>query len=326
MTNAIFSFVAMSRTSTVASVRIARFISKELDIPVYDDETIAIHQWDILIIVNGAFAFCKCLPALANAIRRAKRVIWVQNDYSIIPPLPVTGAHSPFRRAVQQRIELGRAPMDYWTTVKPVDGKTLYRGRDSNIDLTADSAYINWNALTALKTPLECAPGHKDLYYYGAFRAGRLKAFDRYFLKPRTNVTISSTSKKFAARYADIFHDPGISDRGEFYTTLNAHGLGLYIEDVKSHTEFHSPANRFYEMLSAGLPMVFEPESQRMLRAAGFDVKEYIAKDERAVKRHMAWREDIAAAQRADWWMPFKQDLRKKLKSQYRTYLSSLQD
>jgi hypothetical protein len=44
---------------------------------------------------------------------------------------------------------------------------------------------------------------------------------------------------------------------------------GLYIEDERSHSEFHSPANRFYEMLSAHIPIFFDVTTLRMLGQAG---------------------------------------------------------
>jgi hypothetical protein len=92
---------------------------------------------------------------------------------------------------------------------------------------------------------------------------------------------------------------PAITE--DFFDVLGTHGLGLYIEDRKSSEEFHSPANRFYEMLSAGLPMVFMPESGSMMRKAGFNPEPYSVSNQRDVKRMMAQREDIGKKQREEW-------------------------
>jgi hypothetical protein len=155
------------------------------------------------------------------------------------------------------------------------------------------------------------APLGKDLFYYGAFRAQRVAAFDRYFTGPQVPVTISSTSKKFEAYVGENVTLMGGIDRGSFYYELGLHGLGLYIEDEKSHTEFHSPANRFYEMLSAGLPMVFQPECVEQLARACYMVERYVATPDK-LPAMLHKRRTIAAEQAAAWG---GQDLRKKLRA-----------
>ena len=51
-------------------------------------------------------------------------------------------------------------------------------------------------------------------------------------------------------------------------TEAGKYAAAIYIEDEKSHTNFHSPANRFYEMLSAGIPLFFDHLCTRMLSRA----------------------------------------------------------
>jgi hypothetical protein len=82
---------------------------------------------------------------------------------------------------------------------------------------------------------------------------------------------------------------------------IGYYGMGLYVEDRLSSREFHSPANKFYEMLSSGLPMIFAPECGTMLRKAGYDPTPYQAASPREVARLMRSREDIGVEQRKNW-------------------------
>ena len=324
MKGAIFSFVRVSDNSMVASVRIARYIMNMIGLPIIADDSIRDEKLDLLIIVNGAYGFCRHLPALADAVRTARRIVWVQNDYTIIPPKIESKGVSPFRESFRTRHERGLPHMDFWTTCERWQNKT------------PGSMYVNWNSLTFDPTYDEKnirtrrARSASDLLYYGSYRGGggrssRQRYFDRYFTSPEVTTTISSPARQFQENYKSplIKYDGPIIDK--FYETIGKHGLGLYIEDRMSHDEFHSPANRFYEMLSAGLPMVFAPECGTMLRRAGFDPSPYQVEKPRDVLRFMKNREDVGDQQRRDWaGLPFKGLLDEKLMNAYQFQLDEL--
>lgn len=300
--NIVFSFVRVSDNSMVASVRIARYVAAYLQSPIVDQTNIG--EWtapgtklDALVIINGAYGFCKCLPELAMLVGKARRIIWVQNDYSIVPPKTDSAGVSPFRAAFRERHQAGLPDMDFWSTC-------------SEWALRKGSSYVNWNMLTfdTSYDPRVVASRRKKatdtLLYYGSYRDGsgkssRVPLFDRYFKSPVANTVISSPVDRFALRYPECEHVGAI--RENFYEDLGTHGLGLYIEDRKSSENFHSPANRFYEMLSAGLPMVFQPECGGMLRQAGFDPSPYVVEKARDIQRMMKNREDIGREQREKW-------------------------
>lgn len=296
----IFSFVRLYDTSMVASVRIARFMAEELDLPIVTGEEIADEPLDVLVIMNGAYAFSKALEPLGKAIREAKKVVWVQNDYTIIPPKHESDAESPFRKAFVFRKEQGYELTRYWTTC------------EDWMKLTPGSSYVNWNCLTFDADAADEAKVKKrrknatdDLFYYGSYRAAsgkssRVKYFDRYFTKPKVKITVSSPAKQFAERYPDVL-TIGKMEGDNFYDDVGSHGAGLYIEDRMSHERFHSPANRFYEMLSAGLPMIFQPECGTMLRRAGYDPSPYAAGSALEVQRAMEKREKFGREQREQW-------------------------
>jgi hypothetical protein len=300
--SAIFTFVRYSENSMVASIRIARWLQEKLSVPVIDQQNIKTYEdvhLDLLVIVNGAYGFCPCLAELAKLVLSAKRIVWVQNDFTIIPPKIESLGQSPFRAAFRERHERGLPHMDFWTTCADWQDKTPL------------SHYVNWNALTfdekfsSNVIDKRRRTATNTLLYYGSYRNGsgkssRVRYFDRYFRDPKIETVISSPAKQFAEQYGEkILTVPAIMQ--DFYDTLGSHGLGLYLEDRMSHERFHSPANRFYEMLSAGLPMVFQPEAEAMMARAGYKIADYIAHSSRSVEGHMKRREEIGRLQREEW-------------------------
>jgi hypothetical protein len=294
---AILSFQNVKQDTMVVSTKIARYVSDALDLPVVCDESIADQtDLDVLVIINGAYGFCKFLKETAPAIETARVIVWVQNDYTIIPPKPEGGAESPFRLAFRKRKFAGKPHIDYWTTLH------------DNANKTKGSSYVNWNCMTFDATVTDAqikerrAQADERVLYYGAFRLGRQKYFDRYFLHPVLPTHISSPSKKFRERYDSplITHEDKIA--GTLSSYLGRRRLGLYLEDKLSHSQYMSPANRFYEMLSAGLPMVFQPESGSMMRRAGYDPEPYFVRNARDLAIAAERSETILAEQREKWF------------------------
>ncbi len=291
----VFSFLELHEGSVIPSVRMTRLIAETLELETVTYKNINdVKKIRRLVIVNGAYAFCKCLQELGALVEMADRVIWAQNDYTIIPPITNGEAQTPFRAAFRNRHQAGKPDIDYWTTV------------EDNVKLTKLSAYINWNCLTfdTEMTDKKVAERRKaakrDLFYYGSFRAGRKVYFDRYFARSQVPVTVSSPAPK---KFQDVY--PGVTViekmQGSLSTELSLHGAGLYVEDKRSHKEFHSPANRFYEMLSAGLPMLFQQECGTTMRKAGYDPTPYVVDSPLSVKRALECAPAFGKKQREDW-------------------------
>lgn len=300
MKTALFSFLSNNAGSIIPSTRIARYIQGKLKVPAYWNEpAIADARADVLIIINGAFAFCKVLEELAHAIKNAKRIVWVQNDYTIVPPINNGNAESPFRRAFVERRDKGQPHLEFWTTC------------DKLARATPLSSYVNWNALTwEPRTESEIKKSRRaaecDLFYYGSFRnasghSSRVKYFDRYLSTRKIPVVISSPTQGGGPNQKFVERFPHAAHVGKFksglYEEIARHGAGLYIEDIMSHREFHSPANRFYEMASVGLPIIFQTESVRMLEKAGIHVGEWTAMTEGKLLALFRDREEIGRAQ-----------------------------
>lgn len=301
MKRGLFSFSKPSPNGVTASGRIAAFCSEQLEIPLMWDKSIN-QKWDILYIVAGAYAFCDALEDIGAAVEKAGRIIWIQNDYTIIPPKAVSNAESPFRLAFRKRRAAGLPDIEYWTTI-------LSLSKEPN------SRYINWNKLTweplTDKEYTATMPHHAGtVLYYGAFRQDRLEAFDRFFNMKNVPWIISNGSNKFEERYPRLVGqiDKAIP-RSEFIPYLATHALGLYIEDSKSHVEYHSPANRFYEMLSARLPMVFQKECLPMLKRAGVEVDDWVVETEADVLKALKNASKIGAKQRSMYDGHYRRDL-----------------
>lgn len=292
MRSAIFSLLPVRRGSTIASIRIGCWLSTQLGIPLHDDDSILLEgDLDNLFIINGSTLYCKHLPALADAVLGARNVIWVQNDYTLPPPKAQSDAQSPFRRAFAQR----RLTPHYWTTCQ------------LNASMTPQSAWVNWNCL-AYRAHAPVAPLHSArTIYYGAYRENRAESFTRMVrLAPQLHLSISSTSAKFPA---GLLVPPF---RENLYTSLAEYGMGVYAQDKKSIHGGHSPATRFYEMLSVRLPMVFTPDCVETLRAYGYDVAPYVLTPDALAQRHR-W-----AQQQQAWVNPqWEDNLRQQVKALY---------
>ncbi len=260
----VFSFTAKS------SDRLVDHIKATLDIGHIWDTSIAAQEIDVLVMVGGGshFAGSELLAAAAHAIRHAREVVWISNDYGTGAPLVVTNAQSPYRACLRQRREDGRPDVNYWSTVTKFARQT------------EKSEYVNWNALGFDTRDLAKPYIHRafpdQMIYFGFHRAGRTGYFDDYFMVPKVKTAVSysatGASNRWFSKYPGIIHREKFTDLWE---SLSHYGLGLYIEDKKSHKEYHSPANRFYEMLSAGVPMTFQPQAVEMLKLGGYNVQQF---------------------------------------------------
>jgi hypothetical protein len=297
----------ITENGITASARIAKFLHDRLSMSGLDYD--GIHQCnlvhtketceavtenqDVLFVVNGPMAFCDFLPELGALVDNSQKVIWVQND--IICKAPSTqpnNAQSPFRAAFAR---YGK-PLDYWTTLP-------------SMATTPDSRYINWNMLTYVPfvpTPDEIVDG---ICYYGAFREDRKPYFERYLNTDLYPVNISTTvPKKFKtvaplASYTQKFSNPLAFDLSKYEATV-------YIEDELSHKVYCSPANRFYEALSAGVAIAVDHRAANTLQEAGLELKpEWIVKDDKDVENFLCYSDVIARDQNNAWNRDYLGDL-----------------
>ncbi len=319
MKDGVFCTAKMVDDSMLSSVRMTKYIAKVLDLQIYGDVDV-IEVDNNLIVVNGPNAWNhKATNALMKAMINARRVVWVENDYAITKPRLISKAKDDLGSAWWRRAEAGKPPAVFWSTIKSDAGQRKLH----------PSSYVNWNMLTMRYDiiPMDRKKAGRDLFYYGSYRPNRRAAFERYLVNSEVPVTIAARSKaavQFRELYDGVPSNVSIVDaipEATLFEDISRHGLGLYIEDERSHIEFHSPANRFYEMLSAGLPMVFQPECVEMLRQADLDVTPYVIEDGgKAMVRAMRDRFDIAKEQKRRWrdTTRFDLELRRQVKAAWK--------
>lgn len=245
-----------SADSMVSSVKIARFLQSVFKFPIYCWKSAGpVVDADWLIYVNSSTLFTdeKYRVFTQQLMRRAKNVIYVQNDYKL--PFP-----SKWRRAAEH----GGSPIFYWSAVERVVQK---KGGD----------LLDWNRLTYNPVSGRRIIEKNALFYYGAYRLDRAPVFRRYFDDPKVPTVISVPTvpqrKKFEAAQLDRRIEL-IVDKSDVVKQLRDYAATLYIEDPYSSRNFTCPANRFYEALSAGTAIAIDAPAKLTFQHAGIEVKD----------------------------------------------------
>ena len=248
----VMHFTKCSRTSTIASARIATFIERTIrqtgsgePVELIHEAASAHHAADkhsILFVVNSPFGFCDWRDRAIEIAGNATSIIWVQNDYAIKPP-------SQFKKF---NIKID----EWWTTCMDVaDGE--------------DGRYIDWNMLTYMKYAINGDGAHviPGLLYFGAYRQGRQSSFEEYLNTVLYQVRVSTTRKNI-----EKFMQMNSHKTIKYYEPFQTLGqvmrfqTSIYIEDDGSHGQHHSLANRFYEMLSAGVAICIDEKASNIFR------------------------------------------------------------
>lgn len=312
---AVYSIMKGGENSAVASVRLARYVAETLKLPLHMGSSIQQEgKLDLMVVINGPMLYAmtgKSAPIFSHYMLKTKHLIWVQNDYTIYAPADAERSKATvgFRADFAKRKE----PLHYWTTC------------ESNVERTPGSAYVNWNALTYEPKPLP-APSevrYRKAFYYGAYRHGRREEFARYLGK---DTVVSSVSKGFFEDFGATTKILPAMPRAEFYPTLRSYACGLYLEDRRSHKEFHSPANRFYEMLGAGLPMLFQPEAKVQLAKADLDISPFTVADAKELHKILKSRDlrGMGKHQAKLWRRDYRKELDEQVRNAWRKTLKEI--
>jgi hypothetical protein len=272
-----------TRESTSPTMRIARFVSDELSVPlICSVDSARQHlreKFDVLFVKYGMLKFSNHRDEALEIYNNAKRVVNLENDYTMVPD-------KRFRQADE-----------VWSTV---EGKTRY---------------VNWNVLT--RRPIEdwLTPGdlpvpcHEGIIYYGAHREDRVPSFRRYFGNAQYPVTVSTFRgrEKFEAygkqvRVIGAFRGP--DDAGDWQATV-------YAEDERSHSLYCSPATRFYECTMTGIAQFIDLQSANTLRKAGVKVLDrWVVEGAASLKSALRRWESVQLDQRVHWFRDYGAELR----------------
>lgn len=283
----VISFSEVTSTSTIASHKIATFISNHLQLPLLDSpKTIHVaKRYERWIVINLPFSFCKFQDQYISLIKSMPHleIVWVQNDYSI----PI--------RTYQKYLTNPQLQTSTWSNMPYY----VKKKRDQ---------YINWNMLTYRPTPLRI-PEKKGIVYWGAFRKDRIESFEQFFQQGTYPIHISTANKNSAQKFLNLSSE---KDRPKsslhFYKpfpdviqSIKQFQATLYMEDQWSTNHYNSPANRFYEALSAGVPILFERKSQATFEKAGYDVTPYVVHSHSEIEYALENTYDIQQTQQDQW-------------------------
>lgn len=300
--------------SVVASSRISYFLSELFQSPLidctatmskYDDV-----QFDTIYYVNSPSAFCKkeFLEWIADKIAHCRKVVWIQNEITVYPPTQV-------RNVLAERPEL---IFETWSNIPTIPKKRIGLRTWVKFPLNA-THYINWNQLTYEPTPfnpdIEKVEG---LMYYGAFRNDRVHMFERYFAVDAPYPIHISTAARSMDKFLDI--NPFVEEvppLENLISDIQPYKMTVYIEDHLTNKYYNSPANRFYECLSAGVPQVFDETSINTFNTAGYDISNYVVTSPKDVAEKLNHWSEIRECQLKDWSRPYKEDLIKQVKEIY---------
>lgn len=306
-TSLVMHMTPIGHRTTIASTRIATVLAEALDTDImdraiekYEDQDfqnhLRTHEYDVVFLVNSPSAFCGFIDDLVAVCGRAKKIVWVMNDYKIYPP-------TQLRRLLYSRSQ----KLELWGTLPEIPGRFLNLKAYGNLPRTA-TRVLNWNALTYMPIPLR-APSRNGLIYWGAFRheasrgsEGRRDYFRRFL---NDSLATISTTKKGQEKFHEICPKAQVIDPLEdLVWEIQSWPATLYIEDRFSHDVFCQPANRFYEALSARIAIYFERHVAKTLEIAGFTVTKelgLIDDSEELYRRVTRDPISVAEAQREAW-------------------------
>lgn len=217
---------------------------------------------DVMWYIQGVAAFCGYVHLLKDLTRRSKFVVSCKNDHN----------HGSFPSQINQvtRDEGLNIPV---VLISTLESDTDGSQKDTHISFSK-SMFLNWNQLTYVE--MDSVPWEEDaLFYYGAFRKDREKKFQRFFDTEKFRVVVSATSVPAGKKFLEI--DPKIEivqKSLNLMDDIQKYKASLYLQDKRNDTKYGCPANRFYECVSAGVPVLFEERSRMTMEKAGFSMRD----------------------------------------------------
>ncbi len=295
---AVVHLTKCSPKTTLASARIANYLCDLHGIPLIDEKYLAqlyleaTSKLKRLYIVNSPMAFCDFREELFELLGEVGEVVWIQNDYNIDIPARIRGHITQIWSSVQM-INLDKLP-------------------------EAEHRYVNWNQLSTYRWPDKIVNNKgrlNGLFYFGAYREDRDSDFQKYLRTNLYPVHLSASSK------AQIkFQEAGIENAAylkpfDSPAQLCSADATVYMEDAFSHEVYCSPANRFYECLSAGVAIFFDVDTLTTMRKAGIVVPiGHIVYNANDVKKLLPHSRRIAKEQYQLWFKDYVADLTKTVK------------
>lgn len=301
--------------SMVASVRIAKFISKTLGIPLIDTPDKIKHylleaqmgHLDKFILVNSPTGFAEqsMREGCATLSYLAKDPIFAQNDYKMKPPSQCKSFN-----LIDQGFYKGESS-DYY-------GMRIW-GSVPQIKTTTQVSYINWNMLT-YSPPNNHVPFSKrndGVVYWGALRKGREKRLQQLLIGDfkTTLSTAPQSFTKFKNWLPDVHY---VSQFKNLNEDLSHYKATVYTQDESSDNLYCSLANRFYEALASGVAIFIDDNCRNTFMEAGIQgFEKYLVNSAMDIEFMIDEAEAIAAEQMELWGQDYKAFLTNQLGELY---------
>lgn len=265
-------------------VRLTRYVSKFFDIPfIHNRETALAYQdtYDVLFVKFGILLFCDYRNELFDIYKRAKRIIALEEDYTMEPDYRLTKLNPS---------------LEIWTTMpwrlEQVKGH-----------------YLNWNRMTWENGVPPCNEhAFRGLGYYGAYRPDRECYFEKYFVNTPYPVHIS-TYPRNALKFRDLNPSIKVWDPFKQRRQIQLFEAVLYIEDTFTHDHYCSPANRFYECLGNGVALLIDSSCRGTFEEAGYVIDPFVVDCKSDVNNALCHAREIAALQREQWHRDYQKEL-----------------
>lgn len=247
-------------TGVLATVGICRYLAETLRAPLVVDAAELTAPVGVLVLPWFTVFTVTQLEEWERAIRAARVVICVQNDYSIGTPVESLSVGWFVTRAFGDRNRAGK-PNVLWTTIP------------TKVRLGTLDHYMNWNCINYTAPGALMRPPGAGAVYWGAFRKERRSSFDRH-CAPGSALTVYSplqSAKRFAAAYPHL----AVRTKLARVSDLASHyGATVYLEDDRQHREFHSLGARLYEALSMRMAVFVDSAAQSTFAAGGYNAVE----------------------------------------------------
>lgn len=266
-----------------------------VEVDISDDHNLA--GQTIINIGNHQFAGSDILNGLAGRLALCDRLIALMDDYTSPPASQmynaVRGKDNIIISSIPDILKFKTGRMFDWAV------------KDHYVNLNM----LSWNPQPIIESTI------KGLIYYGAYRSGRWRYFEKYLGHEATDhyiVTVSA-SRIAVKKYLDLnFMIDEVNKMDNLYTFLQLYEFSIYLEDEKTHTMYCSPANRFYECVSAGIPLFFDSNCQGTFGKAEIDIIGYIVGS--AKELHNMDKIGIAEEQRKLWSRDYQGIVREDMK------------
>ena len=257
----------------------------------------------VINIGNHQYAGSVVLNKAAAALRSCKKLISLMDDY-MSPPASqvynsVRGKDNIIVTSVKDLLRVKTGRMFNWAK---------------------QSVYTNLNAMSWAPLPI-IKPTITGLIYYGMFRENRREYFETYLglgALDLYDVSVSGSHRAMKKFFDVNFALDDYPRSKNIVSFLQQFEFSVYLEDVFSHLTYCSPANRFYECASAGIPLFFDKSCLKTFDIAGINIGDYAVSSPEQIISKLHDNTNIAKEQRKLWAKDYKKEATEEFKAALR--------